>query len=137
MDLDKTSEQPSALRSAVMVHGPIIRPDNVDFTSSIVKIYGLYIVKTENCLLHLSVLGAPTLFVITLHLTKDRLLPRMSHINYSSNLLQTIRPRVQMEHAFFNLLYDCRMKIILLGIQKQPTYCPYRKSRAGTNCSTR
>ena len=56
----------------------------------------------------------------------------MNCINYSSNVLQAIRSRAQTEHALFNLLHDCRRKIILLGIQKQPIDHPYRRSRAGT-----
>ena len=45
---------------------------------------------------------------------------RMNCINYSSNLQQAIRTREKTEHALFNLLHDYRMKIILLGIWKQP-----------------
>ena len=57
---------------------------------------------------------------------------KMNCIKYSSNVLQAIRTRAKTEHALFNLLHDCRRKIILLGIQKQPIDYPYRRSRAGT-----
>ena len=56
----------------------------------------------------------------------------MNCINYSSNVLRAIRTRAKTEHALFNLLHDCRRKIILLGIWKQPIDHPYRRSRAGT-----
>ena len=56
----------------------------------------------------------------------------MNCINYSSNLLQAIRTKAKTEHALFTLLHDCRMKIILLCIWKQPVDHPYRRSRAGT-----
>ena len=56
----------------------------------------------------------------------------MNCINYSNNVLKAIITRAKTEHASFNLLHDCRRKIILLGIQKQPIDHPYRRSRAGT-----
>ena len=56
----------------------------------------------------------------------------MNCINYSSNVLQAIKTSIKTEHALFNLLHDRRRKVILLGIQKQPTDHPYRRSRAGT-----
>ena len=57
---------------------------------------------------------------------------RMNCISYSNNVLQAIRTSAKPEHALFNLLHDCRRKIILLGIWKQPIDHPYRRSRAGT-----
>ena len=59
-------------------------------------------------------------------------LSRMNCINYSSILLPTIRTIEKTEYELFNLLHDCRMKIILLGIWKKPIHHPYRRSRAGT-----